>query len=237
MTADKKMQDIIESNGAGALLQSTQQLRTHWSGVIDTRIGYIIVADVAIWSYFLKAYIDSLATPPEVQPLYILLATTLSAILLGVWRLDTYHIDNGITSLYADFVLCEGVLSVPPEHGTSGYLIRSIGNNLRLILEEKNLTPKERAKGILMLFERKRIGGRGNLETDRLTLFILLGMCAVSIPLQTELLSYLTVSCYSGIIIGFVLIWFGWRTSQKNPSEGDIKDILSELKGNRGTGA
>lgn len=229
------MKDIMNANGAEALLQSTQQLRTHWSGVIDTRVGYIMVANVAIWSYFLKAYIDSLATLS--QPLYILLATTLSAILLGLWRRDTHHIDNGITSLYADFVLCEGVLSVPPEHGISGYLIRNVSENLGLILEDTDLTPKERAKGILILFDRKRIGDRGNSKDDRHTLLILLVMCAVSIPLQTELLSLFTVLCYVGIIIGFALIRYAWQTSQKDPSEEDIKNILSELKGNKGTGA
>jgi len=236
MTADKKMQDIMESNGAGALLQSTQQLRTHWSDVIDRRIGYIMIAIVAIWSYFLKMYINSFTPPSEVQSLYILLATTLSAMLLGVWRLDARSIDNNIALLYADFVLCERVLSVPPEHGISGYLIRSLCN-LRLILKDEDLTPKETARGILMLSERKRIGGRGNPELDRLTSLVLLAMCNVSIPLQTELLSYFTILCYGGIIIGFVLIWFGCRASQKNPSEEDIKDILSELKRNRGTGA
>ncbi len=231
------MNNTMDPNGAGALLQSTQQLRTHWSGVITTRIGYTIVALVAIWSYFLKMYIDSFTPPSEVQPLYILVATTLSAILLGLWHLDTHNRDKALASLYADFVLCEGILCVPPEHGTSGYLMRSVSRNLCLILKDSKLGPKERAKGISMLSEKKRVGGRGSLKINITTLIILSGMCVASIPLQTKPPSSLAIACYIGIVFGFVLIGVALWGSQKYPSKKDIEDILPQLKRNRGTGA
>ena len=90
----------MDRDNAGALLQSTQQLRTHWSGVITSHFGYAIIINAAIWSYMLKAYVDSLSVQSVEGLTYIALAAALSAILLGLWRLYTHSIDNHIAGLY-----------------------------------------------------------------------------------------------------------------------------------------
>lgn len=230
------MQDIIKPDDARALLQSTQQLRTHWSGAITTHIGYAIVINVAIWSYFLKSYIDSLTVPSEAQPLYIALAAALSAITLGMWRLYTHHIDNHIAGLYPDFLLYEGILSVPSDHGTSGYLIRAVPR-VNLIFSDKDLTIEQKLEGISTLVKLKRIGRRGHLAIDLFTLVVLLGMFAVSLSLRSASQSSLAIACFTGICIGFLFILIGLFYYQRDPSKRFIEEVLSELKGKGGNGA
>ena len=232
------MQDTLKPDDARTLLQSTQQLRIHWSGVITTHIGYAIMINVAIWSYFLKSYIDSLAVPSEAQPLYILLATAISAITLGAWRLYTHHIDNHIAGLYPDFLLYEGILSVPSDHGTSGYLIRAVPR-VDLILLSNDLTTEQKLEGISTLVKSKRIGRRGHLAIDLFTLVVILGMLAVSLSLRSELQSLLTIACFTGICIGFLFILIGLFSYQRDPSKKFIEQVLSELKRkeNGGSGA
>ena len=227
------MQDTIKPDDARALLQSAQQLRTHWSGVIVTHIGYAIMINVAIWSYFLKSYFDSLAVPGKAQPSYIVIAAALSAILLGLWRLYTRYIDNHIAGLYPDFLLYEGTLSVPSDHGTSGYLIRAIPR-VKPILE---LTPEQKLKGIKILVESKRIGRRGHLAIDVCVFFILLGMSAVSFLLRDELQCSVAIACFIGIGIGFLCFVIGFFRYQRNPSKGFIEKIQAKLKKNGGSGA
>ncbi len=50
----------MEKEDVRAILQSTQQLRTHWSGVITQHIGYVLTVVTAIWAFFLKAYLDTI---------------------------------------------------------------------------------------------------------------------------------------------------------------------------------
>jgi len=136
------MQDI-KPEDARTLLQSTQQLRTHWAGMITQHLGFAITANLVIWSYFLKSYVDSLTGQSQVQPLYILVAAALSSILLGLSRLFTHWLDDNIAELYPDFLLYESRLAVPPDRGTSGYLIRLVPK-VNLVLLNDGLTPEQR---------------------------------------------------------------------------------------------
>jgi len=231
----EKQHDIIEPDDARALLQSTQQLRTHWSGVITTHIGYIIVVNVAIWSYFLKSYIDSLTASSTTQPSYIVLAAAISAVTLGAWRLYTHYIDNHIAGLYPDFLLYEGILSVPSDHQTSGYLIRAVPR-LDLILLDNDLTPAQKLEAIATLVKSRRIGNRGHLPFDLSTLAIVLVMFVVSLILRSELQSFLAVGCLTVISIGLLFVLLGLFGYQRNPSKRFIEKVLSELKGTGGSG-
>ena len=230
------MRETIKPADARVLLQSTQQLRTHWSGVITTHIGYAIMINVAIWSYFLKSYIDSLVEPSEAQPVYIVLAAAISAIILGAWRLYTHRIDNHIAGLYPDFLLYESILSVPSDHGTSGYLIRAVPR-VDLILLDNDLTIEQKLEGISILVNSKRIGRRGHLTIDLLTLLVLLGMLAISLSLRSELQSLLAMTCFIGICMGFVFMLIGLFFYQSDPSKRLIEEVLSKLRRNEGSGA
>jgi len=225
-----KMQGTIKAEDARALLQSTQQLRIHWSGVINTHIGYVITINVAIWSYFLKSYIDSS------NPKHIVIAAAISAITLGLWRLYTHYIDNHIAGLYPDLLLYESILSVPPNHGTSGYLIRAVPEVKRIL--DSDLTTEQKIKGISKLVNSKRIGTRGHLVFDCLALIlvILLGIAA-GIAASSSQNCLLAIFFLIIMAFVFVLILIGLCFYQRKPSEKLIEEILSELKENEGSGA
>lgn len=215
---------------ARAVLQSTQQLRTHWSGVITTHVGYTVVINVAIWSYFMKAYIDSLAIPEQAQPLYIGLASALSSILLMLWRFYTRYLDNHIAGLYPDFLRCEHALSVPIGSGTSGYLIREVplvGD----ILQDGDLSHGQKMEGVQVLIKSKRIGRRGHLWFDLCTLLVILVMSVVSgVALKQQLQNPIVIVCFLGMAIGFFFTIFEFFYYQRQPSRKLIQETLTELK-------
>lgn len=223
----------MEKDDARTLLQSTQELRTHWSGVITSHFGYAIALNVAIWSYLLKSYIDSLAASSQSQPSYIVLAAGLSAILLGVWRVYTHEIDDYIAALYPDFLLYESILSVPYDHGTSRYLIKAVPN-VRLILLDNELTPEQKLKGITALAELRRVGTRGHFRIDFFTLVIIFAMFEVGLLSLSKLppLPWLAFAYFFLIYIGVFLTLFAMLYYQKKPSEKLIQRMLIELKRN-----
>ena len=106
------------SVAAAQLLQSTQRMRVAWTAFIGSLLGYASALYIGIWSFFLKAYID--ATDKSTDRLnYILIASASSAVILGLWRFYTRHLDNAIACLYPTLVHCEQTMGVPPEYGTA----------------------------------------------------------------------------------------------------------------------
>lgn len=55
----------MDKEDSRAQIASLQQLRTHWSGVITNHLGFALTINVAIISYFLKSYIDTLNSTPQ----------------------------------------------------------------------------------------------------------------------------------------------------------------------------
>lgn len=210
---------------ARALLQSTQQLRTHWSGVITSHIGYAIILNVAIWSFFLKSYTESPRV--EAQLSYIAAAAALSAISVGLWRLYTHYLDHQIAGLYPDLILYEESLSVPPSHGTLGYLKKNVPG-LADVFSEKSLNAKKQSETVSGLVEKKRIGHRGHLWLDLFALGIIFIMFRASRFVATNPKSVFRVSDIP-IIIGFFSAVFGMVSFQKNPSKELIEEIVNEV--------
>jgi hypothetical protein len=221
---------MMERDDVRALLQSTQALRTHWSGIIITYVGYAIVVNVAIWSYFLKAYMDSIAAPSGSQPLYLGVAAAISSTLLGLWRLYTRHVDDHIAGLYPDFLLYEAKLSVPPTHQTSGYLVKAV-RNVKCILLDEDLTPEQKLDAIRTLVKSKRIGRRGHLWFDLFVVAAILAMFGGSLyALRSDLCSLSAIGCFSGIAFGLLLTLFEFFFYQREPSKKFIQKILDNLK-------
>jgi len=156
---DDKITGEMDDKDVGVLLQSTQQLRTHWSGCIVTLIGYTVTFIVAIWAFSLKSYIDSGSNRSQPDASYLLLAASLSAFLVGAWRYYAHEIDSAIAGLYGDFILYEGLLGIGHDHGTNKYLTRAVPN-VELILSNKELDPEQRSKLIGQLADMRRMGKR-----------------------------------------------------------------------------
>ena len=230
------MANEISSENARALLQSTQQLRIHWSGVITTHIGYALTLTVAIWGFCLKSYIESGGNHCERESSFILLASALSAIVLGFWRLYTHQLDHAIAGLYPEFILYEGLLCLPPEYGTTGYLIRAVPR-VRYILEkdEKEMCAQQKAKAISILVELRRMGRRGHLKFDISALILLLIMLFVSIfnLWKGQLNAWVILLWLLGVGSGLVFLGYGWCHYQRESSESLIRKAVSGLKQDR----
>lgn len=221
------MQDDIDTDNTKALLQSAQQLRIHWSGFIPAFTGYTIIITIGIWSFFLKSYVDNISN--QFGSIYILLASALSALVLGFWRFYAHHLDHHIAGLYPELLYYEGKLSIPAEYGTMGYLIREKIPFLENILSDKNLTLEQKSQGIKELVERKRIGNRGQKFHDYPILLILFIFFIINIfILISDLGSYKitgAVITIIGFIMGGIFLYKAMWCFQRDPSKTDIKCV------------
>ena len=210
------------------MLQSTQQLRTHWSGVIVNLINYVILLNIGIWSYFGKAYIDSLDVSCNAQPLYIVIASFLSSISLLLWRLYTHYLDHQIARLYPDFLFYEEELSVPYDYGIRKYLIKNVPN-LKCVFLDNHLKFQEKLEAISILVEKKRIGNRGHKKFNVGVLVLMFAMLVLSVLFAIfgssnewiclpQLLTYAFFwLMILSIILCFIFCW--WKYFHRNPPE------------------
>jgi len=229
------MQNDISPENARALLQSTQQLRTHWSGVIVNLINYVIVLNVGIWTIFGKGYIDSLATPCNKQPSYIVLAAFLSSLSLFLWRLYTHYLDNQIAELYPDFLLYEEVLGVPYGHGTKEYLSKNVPFLEEHVFLNHHLKSDEKLDVVKKLIEKKRVGCRGHNVIDIIALAAIFLMLVSSVIFGfnsiNKVLFRFDIAYYVFIIIGTIILWLCYLCYfQKDPTEKFIDDTVKLVK-------
>ena len=222
----------MKSDDARTLLQSTQQLRTHWSGVITSHFGYAIIINAAIWSYLLKAYVDSLSVRSVEGLSYIALAVALSAVLLGLWRLYTHCIDNHIAGLYPDFLDCEKALAIQPNRGTGGYLVRAVPR-VGQILSSSELNSDQKVAAISYLVEKKKIGRRGHLAIDLVVCLIVTGMFVLCLSLLDRVLVSIAIGCFIATFIGLVLVVCCLFCFQMNPTDENINDAIEAVAGRK----
>ena len=211
---------------ARVLIRSTQQLRTHWSTIMYSFMGYAIAINVGIWSFFIKAYVDSTnAVNPE--PLYLLIATAISSVFLGLWRLYARFFDKSIADLYPDFLYYENILGlVKARKSTSSMLITDV-ENTKLIFSNKNLSNDNKIKIIQTLIDTKHIGRRGHGPIDVFIFLFILSASTVSIWLQEVYNSFTFWICIAGIVIGLLFIIFEWFYYHKAPSKKYINKLIS----------
>jgi len=231
------MSSGLSQDNIKALLTSAQQQRHHWSAMITTLMGFVIVLNGGLWSYFLLEYIRVAGE----RPTLFLIPSAVSAITLGAWRIYTRYLDDQIASLYSELIFYEASLSVPSNFGTSGYLIKNVPQ-VKPILESE-LLPEKKAKAIKMLAEAKRIGNRGHVTIEIATLvfiFLTLVGSLVSLwwvyvypkaPFELPELPYLIVYilCLIFILIGIVLVIVALY-NQKNPTTKLVNDTLEEIQ-------
>ncbi len=217
----------MEKSDAQAMLASTQQLRTHWSGVITSHLGLSLTINVAIWSYFIAAYVDSGSGSDE-NPVFILVPSALSAVLLGLWRLYTRHIDDHLANLYPDLLLCEGVLCVPIERGTSGYLAKAVPNT-KALLTSAELSIEKRIKGVEELAAKKKIGDRGHKRIDLFALLVIAGISFLSILVIADSGEKSHIYFLLGNAFGIYFLVMALTRFQQNPEICFIKNIVNKI--------
>jgi len=218
----------MEKSDAHAMLSSTQQLRTHWSGVITSHLGLSLTINVAIWSYFITAYLDSIKEN-DFNHLFILVASAISAILLGLWRLYTRHIDDHLANLYPDFLLCEGVIGMPFERGTGGYLAKAV-ENAKPLLKSTKINLEDRVKGVEKLVTAKRIGDRGHRIIDLVALVVTIIIFILSfiIILGSGVKSHWYFLIANSL--GIIFIVLSLTCFQRNPKNCLVQSIIDQLE-------
>lgn len=83
------------------LLQINQNLRNHWSGYILQLMGFVIVANAAIWSLFIQSFNNDDEVGISVGINFILSAG-LSSLTLGIWRWYSKSLDKEIENIAAN---------------------------------------------------------------------------------------------------------------------------------------
>lgn len=216
---------------ARALLASTQQLRTHWSGVITSSIGIALTVNVAILSFFLKSYVDFAQNEPKQASDYLLIGSSACCLLLGLWRLYARYIDDHTANLYPDFLLYEGILNVPPRHSTSRYLSKEVPN-VGLILESNLLSRDDKVKAIDELVQMKRIGDRGHLQFDAFVIgamFFLTLLGAASALHQSQSFEWTYLSLI-GNVLGLAFMGRAIGTFQCDPTKSTVEEVLGRYE-------
>ena len=218
----------MQSEDARAMLQATQQLRTHLSGLITNHFGYALILNTAIWSFFGKAYFDSLSTLSGEQPAYLTLAAGISAFYLGFWRLYTHQLDRSIASLYPDLVLCEALMGVPARYGTSGYLIKDV-RVLESVLLSQQWTPEQKATLVKELVSRRVMGWRGHLKFDVSVVILIVIMFAIVVIFFRTVPGLLNLAALSLITAGFLFGLVSLFGYHRDPTQTDIAEIIARI--------
>ncbi|MFX0199357.1 MAG: hypothetical protein ACFFCW_24805 [Candidatus Hodarchaeota archaeon] len=222
------MEINLGENNARALLQSVQRQRVHWGDAITSHLGFSVTVNTAIWSYFLKSYIDSLGSNSSNGLSYLIIACALSSILLGLWRLYTHYIDNHIAGLYPDFVLFEGVMSLPSELGTSGYLSRE-NPRLAHILEGEKYPLGKKVEILREIVKSKQIGKRGHGGIDIFVFIALLIMTILAVVTTYKTPSFLNALCLLGVLGGHFFFYWGAFLYQRKSRKKCLKRILDKF--------
>jgi hypothetical protein len=221
------MEVLMNSDNARVLLQSTQQMRTLWAGALSRDFVYAIVINVAIWTYFLKAHVESLSIEPSQGFSYLAVAAGLSSLTLGLWRLFSRHMYHRIAGFYPDLLVCEQLLGVRTDQGTAGYLGRSIPR-LRRLLYGEALNPKQQAEAISFLVERKSMGRRTHIVTDIIVLAVIIGMFVLCLSVYSSIQLELAVGSIMVTIVGFLLLAIAMLSFQRYPSQATINEAIAK---------
>lgn len=214
---------------AHSFFQSSQRMTTLWTGVIAKHVVFIIVLIAAFWSYFLKAYIESVAINSAQGFSYLAVAAGLTSILLGLWRVYSRYIYNSLAGLYPDLLHCEKILGIEPYRGTGGELQKCIPR-LRRILGDNELNPDQKQEAISFLVETKRLGQRSHLVIDFIIIVIIITMFVLCISVHAKIQLPLAIGTIMATIGGFLLVLCGIFTFQRYPSQSTIATTITKYQ-------
>jgi hydrogenase-4 membrane subunit HyfE len=220
---------MMNSDEARSFFQSSQQMMVLWAGVIAKSFVFTIVFIAAVWSYFLKAYIESVSTGSAHGLSYLAVAAGLTSILLGLWRVYTRYIYNRLAGLYPDLLHCEKILGIEPYRGTAGDLQKRIPR-LRRILGETELNPDQKQEAISFLVETKRLGRRSHLVIDFIMVVIIIIMFVLCISVHAKIQLPLAIGTIIATIVGFLLVLCGIFTFQRYPSQSTIATAITKYQ-------
>ncbi len=219
----------MNSDNARVLLQSTQSVRTLWAGAISRDFVYAVALIAAIWTYFLKSYVESFSTNPSEAFSYLAVAAGLSSLILGLWRVFTRHTYDRIAGLYPDLLVCEQILGLEPNQGTAGYLRRTIPRLSRILLGEE-LNPNQKSEAVAFLVRKKSMGRLSHLVIDIIVIAIIIAMFVLCVSIYSKIQLPLAVGSIIAIILGLLLLVFSMLSFQRYPSQALITAAISKYE-------
>jgi hypothetical protein len=211
----------MKDDDARALLQSTQNLRALWQGVISLDYLFALAINAAIWTYLLRAFIESFSTGSNQGFSYLAVATGLSSLVLGLWRLHTRYLYNRIAGLYPDLMLCEKILGIEPDRGTAAYLVSTIPR-LRRLLSGEELNLRQKGEAISYLVAEKSMGRLSHIVIDIIVLGIIISLFGLCVSVHSTMQLPLATGSLMATIIGFLLVLCGIFAFQRYPSQSII---------------
>jgi len=223
------MEVFMNSDNARVLLQSTQSVRTLWAGAISRDFVYAVALIAAIWTYFLKSYVESFSTNPSEAFSYLAVAAGLSSLILGLWRVFTRHTYDRIAGLYPDLLVCEQILGLEPHQGTAGYLRRTIPR-LSRILSGEELNLKQKSEAVAFLVRKKSMGRLSHLVIDIIVIAIIIAMFVLCVSIYSKIQLPLAVGSIIAIILGLLLLVFSMLSFQRYPSQALITAAIAKYE-------
>jgi len=211
----------MKDDDARALLQSTQNLRALWQGIISLDYLFALAINAAIWTYLLRAFIESSSTGSNQGFSYLAVATGLSSLVLGLWRLHTRYLYNRIAGLYPDLMLCEKILGIEPDRGTAAYLVSTIPR-LRRLLSGEELNLRQKGEAISYLVAEKSMGRLSHIVIDIIVLGIIISLFGLCVSVHSNMQLPLATGSLMATIIGFLLVLCGIFAFQRYPSQSII---------------
>ncbi len=229
-----------------AVKLSEQHRRT-----ISTYTGFAVTINVGIWSYFLKAYIDSLGAINSQcsikeyvnsitmtgQPLYLGIAAAISSIVIGAWRFHNRQVDNDYFGFYTDLLRYELMAHVPVYNGELGGLIRT-RHRLRCLFWGNNsgLSIERKLKVINKLIINKQMGWDGCLKLEWFIFALIISMLILILilfglyPFPSGFLEILlAVLCILGILLGLFIVCYEIYHFHREPDDACIEDAIKEV--------
>ena len=219
----------MDSDDARVMLQSTQRVRTLWSGSISRDFVYAVGLNAAIWTYFLKAYVESLSSNPSQGFSYLAVAAGLSSLTLGLWRVFTSHTYGRIAGLYPDLLLCEQSLGVETNQGTAGYLSRTIPR-LSRILSGEELNPNQKSEAVSFLVRKRSMGRLSHIVINITVLTVIVGMFVLCISMYSKIQLSLAIAWIISTFLGFLLLVFSMLSFQRYPSQAVITEAIAKYE-------
>ena len=219
------MEDVMNTDDARILLQSTQSVRTLWAGAISRDFVYAVALNAAIWTYFLKAYVESFSTSPNQGFSYLALAAGLSSLILGLWRVFSRYTYDRIAGLYPDLFVFEQSLGIESNQGTAGYLTRTIPR-LSRILSGEELSPYQKSEAISFLVRKKSMARLSYIVIDIIVLAAIIGMFVLCVSVYSKIQLSLAIGSIIATILGFLLLVFSMLSFQRYPSQAAITEAI-----------
>lgn len=219
----------MNSDDARVLLQSTQRVRTLWAGTISRDFVYAVALNAAIWTYFLKAYVESFSTSPNQGFSYLAVAAGLSSLVLGLWRVFSRYTYDRIAGLYPDLLVCEQSLGIESNQGTAGYLRRAIPR-LSRILSGEELNPNQKSEAVSFLVRKKSMGRLSHIVIDITVLAVIAGMFVLLVSMYSKIELSLAIGSIISTILGFLLLVFSMLSFQRYPSHSVITAAIAKYE-------